>query len=395
MKRQEMKRAAVAMSVFALMVFGATRASADTCTGKKIKAIGKKEKSLLACSAKEATRGTAAVQPACNMKASDKFTAAYNNPTGCTTPPATQCESIADDCQAKLRAALPDGDGTTPSKCESVRLKAAGKKASAKLSCYAKAAARDVAVDPNCLTKAETKFSTTYNKVTGCATDGPTGESNTEAKIDDECVNQLVTVDGMNKVIAICPTTTTTTTILPPTTTLTLPVTTTSTTAAPTTTTNTTAAPTTTTSTTASTTTSTTAASTTTSTSAAPTTTTTTATTSTTTTTNPACTHDVCTAGAALDSSCDACAATVCAQDSSCCTSTWDSICVGEACTYCGAQCPGTPCAPPTCTDGIQNGSETDVDCGGGTCPTCANGLGCQANSDCTSGNCMANVCQP
>src|SRR2546422_6738401 len=151
MKRPEMKRAAVAMSVFALVVFGASAASADVCTGRKIKAICKKEKRLLACSAKEATKGTAAVQPACNMKASDKFTTAYNKPSGCTTPVATQCESIADDCQAKLRAALPDGDGTTPSRCEAARLKAAGKKAAAKLGCYAKAAARDVAVDPDCL----------------------------------------------------------------------------------------------------------------------------------------------------------------------------------------------------------------------------------------------------
>lgn len=28
-------------------------------------------------------------------------------------------------------------------------------------------------------------------------------------------------------------------------------------------------------------------------------------------------------------------------------------------------------CTPPTCDDGLQNGSETGVDCGGATCPTC------------------------
>ena len=27
---------------------------------------------------------------------------------------------------------------------------------------------------------------------------------------------------------------------------------------------------------------------------------------------------------------------------------------------------------PPTCTDKKKNGQETDVDCGGGTCPKCA-----------------------
>ena len=28
-------------------------------------------------------------------------------------------------------------------------------------------------------------------------------------------------------------------------------------------------------------------------------------------------------------------------------------------------------CQPPSCTDGVQNGSETGVDCGG-SCPPCA-----------------------
>jgi parallel beta-helix repeat protein len=48
----------------------------------------------------------------------------------------------------------------------------------------------------------------------------------------------------------------------------------------------------------------------------------------------------------------------------------------------------------PTCSDGVQNGSETDVDCGG-SCPPCANGQGCIGNPDCVSGNCVGNVCQP
>lgn len=40
-----------------------------------------------------------------------------------------------------------------------------------------------------------------------------------------------------------------------------------------------------------------------------------------------------------------------------------------------GVDCGGTTCAPcvvPTCTDGIQNGDETGVDCGGATCAPCA-----------------------
>jgi cysteine-rich repeat protein len=46
-----------------------------------------------------------------------------------------------------------------------------------------------------------------------------------------------------------------------------------------------------------------------------------------------------------------------------------------------------------TCTDGIQNGTETGVDCGGGICAPCAPGQGCNVASDCASGNCSGGVC--
>ena len=48
----------------------------------------------------------------------------------------------------------------------------------------------------------------------------------------------------------------------------------------------------------------------------------------------------------------------------------------------------------PTCSDGVKNGAETGVDCGGGTCPTCGTGGGCGSGSDCTSGVCKDSVCQ-
>jgi len=48
----------------------------------------------------------------------------------------------------------------------------------------------------------------------------------------------------------------------------------------------------------------------------------------------------------------------------------------------------------PTCADGITNGSETDVDCGGGSCPRCANGLTCASRNDCVSARCEAGTCQ-
>jgi len=51
--------------------------------------------------------------------------------------------------------------------------------------------------------------------------------------------------------------------------------------------------------------------------------------------------------------------------------------------------------AAATCADMIQNGVETDVDCGGGQCPKCTNGKTCVKNSDCQSDNCTQNKCRP
>jgi hypothetical protein len=53
-------------------------------------------------------------------------------------------------------------------------------------------------------------------------------------------------------------------------------------------------------------------------------------------------------------------------------------------------------CQPPPCADGAKNGSETDIDCGGGACPGCAVGSGCVILQDCdTDAVCTAGVCAP
>jgi hypothetical protein len=41
----------------------------------------------------------------------------------------------------------------------------------------------------------------------------------------------------------------------------------------------------------------------------------------------------------------------VCAADPYCCTSSWDSQCVGEVATYCGVACPSS-CAHSECVTG-------------------------------------------
>jgi hypothetical protein len=48
-----------------------------------------------------------------------------------------------------------------------------------------------------------------------------------------------------------------------------------------------------------------------------------------------------------------------------------------------------------TCSDGVKNGGETDVDCGGpGGCPHCANGKSCRVNGDCASNHCCKEAYQ-
>jgi hypothetical protein len=49
---------------------------------------------------------------------------------------------------------------------------------------------------------------------------------------------------------------------------------------------------------------------------------------------------------------------------------------------------------PPACNDGVKNGNETDVDCGG-PCPGCQYGQACNGGSDCQSGTCSGGTCGP
>ena len=51
--------------------------------------------------------------------------------------------------------------------------------------------------------------------------------------------------------------------------------------------------------------------------------------------------------------------------------------------------------APMTCGNGKKDGDESDVDCGGGTCNKCPDGKMCLKGTDCTSGACLNNLCIP
>ena len=68
---------------------------------------------------------------------------------------------------------------------------------------------------------------------------------------------------------------------------------------------------------------------------------------------------------------------------------TTDSDCIDKVCG------PTMTCSPHSCTDGVQNGSETDVDCGGLDCPKCGPTKSCLSGTDCAGGQCGGGTCTP
>lgn len=86
-----------------------------------------------------------------------------------------------------------------------------------------------------------------------------------------------------------------------------------------------------------------------------------------------------------------------------------DVDCGGDECPPCGEMelceidadcesqsCDAGACAPIDCDDGIKNGSETDLDCGG-ECDPCTEGAACIHHSDCETevcdGECLPADC--
>jgi hypothetical protein len=68
----------------------------------------------------------------------------------------------------------------------------------------------------------------------------------------------------------------------------------------------------------------------------------------------------------------------------------------GDPCASCRADesCVEGRCVvQASCTDGVRNGTESDVDCGGADCPKCAAGKSCAGVSDCATALCTDNLC--
>jgi hypothetical protein len=73
------------------------------------------------------------------------------------------------------------------------------------------------------------------------------------------------------------------------------------------------------------------------------------------------------------------------------------SDCTSKVCEDAFVGAPFKNCKLPMCGDGVQNGNETDLDCGGMNCPganRCDDGKHCSAHTDCKSGVCQIGTCQ-
>ena len=105
------------------------------------------------------------------------------------------------------------------------------------------------------------------------------------------------------------------------------------------------------------------------------------------------CSHPICDTGSKLTTSCDPCAAKICASDTFCCSSSWDSVCLGEVASICGETCGGggtSSSSSSSSTSSSSGGTCTHPVCDAGaklksTCNTCAEDICSQDSYCCTT----------
>ncbi len=186
-------RHVMSIAIFALVAtaIGAAEAApspAQKCAEAKLKATGEKAKKKLECHANAVNRGVA-VDPDCLDKAGTEFEKKFDEAEakgGCTTSgDKDDVEDAVDAYVSDVVVELPDGGTESGRKCAAAKLKATGEKAKKKLECRAKAVKDGVAVDPDCLAKAETEFEKKFDEAEakgGCYTtdDAATIEAKTD-----------------------------------------------------------------------------------------------------------------------------------------------------------------------------------------------------------------------
>lgn len=208
-------RVATALVAIALQ---AGSAGAATCQQAKLSAAGKKTNGKLRCETRAVKLGSA-VDAECLDSVEIEFQRAFRNAEirgGCLdTANAGIVESAVDECVAGILSGLgASSPPPPPAACLQAKLKASGKRASGKMSCWARAAARNVAADENCLARAESKFDGAFVKAELRGDCARTGDAAAVAAAVDTCVQNVVDL--------VQPATTSTTTVTPSSTSTTL-----------------------------------------------------------------------------------------------------------------------------------------------------------------------------
>ena len=192
---------------------------AATCQQAELSAAGKQTDGKLRCETRAVKLG-AAVDAECLDSVEIDFQRAFlnaENRGGCLdTANAGVVESAVDACVAGILSALgASSPPPPPAVCLQAKLKASAKRASGKMSCWSRAAARNDVVDDSCLARAESRFDGAFAKAElrgGCAR---TGDAAAVAAAVDTCVQDVVDL--------LQPATTSTTTVTPSSTSTTLP----------------------------------------------------------------------------------------------------------------------------------------------------------------------------
>src|SRR5689334_10713698 len=142
------KLATAAVGVLALtaMTSGVAFATAATskCSGGKVKNAGKKAAAKLGCLSKGISKGLAGPDSTCVAKAEVKFSTAVAKaeakvPNDCLTLNDTSAIEAKIDSLVSDIDALQPGPNSVVNTCDGAKVNAAGKKAAAKLGCWAKA----------------------------------------------------------------------------------------------------------------------------------------------------------------------------------------------------------------------------------------------------------------
>lgn len=180
-----MTRALVVMTLALFIGSGWSRAAnaQSECLGAKLDAMGRKEAGLLSCLAGEAAKGRATGFPRCLRRVSRRFSRAFALAGDCGEGRLV-CDCLTEACAIAVHLALPDAG---PSRCESARLRAAGRHAVRKVRCSAQAAKAGAPVDPACLERTEAKLRAAFARTRRCTGDATT----VEAIVNEQCVSAL------------------------------------------------------------------------------------------------------------------------------------------------------------------------------------------------------------